>query len=331
MEYIDYNISPEYLSHWTKEDALREIIQNFLDYGEHDVVRENYIILSNEYEPENLNFLSVGVSRKHSNKAIGKYGEGLKMALMILAREDIPCFILAAGYKITPLFREGPTGKGFSVSLEEFYTTGFNFCMQYNEDEFNDFYDNKIVKKDEVIFTHEPYGSIVNKKSGDIFCGGLFVANIKKIKKSYNFNPEQLNLDRDRKTASSVDVNWAASYINAQQGKTEAAELEYDENEYVPMIRPELVKQFEPKLIGDDIKFTYKNKEGEEKVLNNRNATSKLKNDNWFSEQIKKIRAAIASSLGIYELLLDFKEKYVSGKEQEDAFDLILERFKNER
>lgn len=324
MEYIDYNISKNYLSHWNTQDALREVMQNFIDYGKYEVNCGDVITVSNTYEPIDLSFMSVGMSLKNNEKAIGKYGEGLKMALMILTREGYESYVKTNGYKITPCFRDTIVGETFSVSVEECNTNGFEFFANLDNEFFKDYYENKIIKEEDILFNFPPYGSIVSKNKGDVFCGGLFVSNVEGLSKAYDFNTNMLKLDRDRQTPKVFDVNWNASAINSAQGKIEAKDLSYSDNQYVSKIPDETIKEFTPKAIGDEVRFVYKNNEGKEVLLKNEHAEQVVKSSGFFKDAIKKLKLIIASKLGLYELLMDFKKKHVHSNDAVSDFDLIL-------
>ena len=98
-QIIHYGIGKDYLPNWGLPQALREIYQNFIDYGEYDAKSVKYgenvvVTITNDYKPETLEFLRIGMSNKGGNiNAIGKHGEGLKMALLVMARMDMFCII----------------------------------------------------------------------------------------------------------------------------------------------------------------------------------------------------------------------------------------------
>ena len=47
---INYFISENYIPDWTVQDAIREIYQNFIDYGEYSVTKATAIIESSTFE-----------------------------------------------------------------------------------------------------------------------------------------------------------------------------------------------------------------------------------------------------------------------------------------
>ena len=94
---IEYGFGRDYLPNWTLTEALREVFQNYIDYGEYkiksfptrntDIIR---ITVSNNYIPNKLEFLRIGNTDKGDNsEAIGHHGEGLKVAFLIFLREGL--------------------------------------------------------------------------------------------------------------------------------------------------------------------------------------------------------------------------------------------------
>ena len=138
---IKYGISRDYLPDWGYAEALREIYQNFDDYGiftedKTDVDGQGYdyeITLSNNYAPANLNFLSVGYSAKrHDNNTVGEHGEGLKMALLVLAREGVEVVLNTGASELTPTFYDDEhLGECFGINIAEKGYRTHNFSLRF--------------------------------------------------------------------------------------------------------------------------------------------------------------------------------------------------------
>ena len=117
METISYGITRDYLSHWGVNEALREIMQNFLDYGDYKVhFDRDTVTLSSNYVPDDLTFLGLGKSVKKEGSR-GKYGEGLKMALFIFCREDKGIQIQLEDKYISPCFIKSSIGEVFALEI----------------------------------------------------------------------------------------------------------------------------------------------------------------------------------------------------------------------
>lgn len=85
---IVYPIADTYVSEWNRVDAIREFIANALDAGEPRLVhngKEARISDSGEGILKK-NLVLGGTSKSKNAQAIGKFGEGLKMACLVLAR-----------------------------------------------------------------------------------------------------------------------------------------------------------------------------------------------------------------------------------------------------
>jgi len=107
VKRIVTGISPNYVKNWDTVKAIRELIQNYLD-SKSEFGCKGYICYKRGMavikdfgpglEPKHL---ALGISEK-SQGAIGKYGEGLKLALLVLAREHRKVEIWSNGTIIRP-------------------------------------------------------------------------------------------------------------------------------------------------------------------------------------------------------------------------------------
>lgn len=107
VKRIVTGISPNYVKNWDTVKAIRELIQNYLD-SKSEFGCKGYICYKRGMavikdfgpglEPKHL---ALGISEK-SQGAIGKYGEGLKLALLVLARECRKVEIWSNGTIICP-------------------------------------------------------------------------------------------------------------------------------------------------------------------------------------------------------------------------------------
>jgi hypothetical protein len=104
---ISLGISPSYVENWGPDKAIRELLQNYLDsktefgckgsvrwHAGRGIIRD----FGPGIEPRHL---ALGISEKSIN-AIGKYGEGLKLAMLVLVREGRHFVIEARGRRIIP-------------------------------------------------------------------------------------------------------------------------------------------------------------------------------------------------------------------------------------
>lgn len=255
---IHYGIGREYLSHWGFKDALREVFQNFIDYGEYKVITTNSVNdsicveISNDYIPEGLEFLRIGWSKKHGDSAIGKYGEGLKMAALIFAREDQSFWILTKDTIYNPSFKNnGGVGECLCIEHCEYgVTEGFTVVLSCPKKEYVEFIQN-VITNDDVIFANNSDGRIVNKPMGNIYSGGLFVANVDNLTRAYDIYPHNMTLDRDRKVPRNIDVEWHTSNLNNEYGRWKLNDQDKSDTQYIHDIPERLHKDVKLVKIGN--------------------------------------------------------------------------------
>jgi len=335
-ETIQYGIGKDYLPDWGIKEALREIFQNYFDYGVYNAgeryISNNRILitLENSYTPESYEFLQIGKSVKSGN-SIGKHGEGLKMAYMILLREGLFMQIRTQNKRIIAKWNQSIVGETLALDIIETKNTIEKFSIEFTcpIDIYEEFIHNTIADGD-IIYKDDYHGSIVDKPQGNLYSGRLFVCHLKNLKKAYDIPPNLLSLDRDRKVPQSWEVSYHTSNINTKQAEFDFVDQDYDDMQYtrIPVDR---YKDIKPIEVSGKIEYVAKiideeTKEVSEILITNQEYKSQLKSSNFFDSAINKIKRFLTSALGIDELLLNFRKKYCSSKEARQDFDIILEK-----
>jgi hypothetical protein len=221
-------ISPNYVSDWTIEEAIRELVQNMLDAKEEFGVwagtrydeNQGMAVLKDDGPGLEMRHLVMGISEK-SDDSVGQFGEGLKLALLVFAREHRKIEIWSNGKVITPnisyneeyetemisldiddidpKFKERTNGTiiKFECSEEEL-ETGKNYFINYYKRATEDF---EWIDKD---FTSLP--------GGKIWVNGSMVGEIESAKFSYHLTGEEARnaINRDR---GSVDTEKLSNII----------------------------------------------------------------------------------------------------------------------
>jgi len=332
-QFINFSIGRGYLPNWQYKEALREIYQNYLDYGKYDEVietKDDYTIvtLTNDYLPEGLEFLQLGKSVKSAG-SIGEHGEGLKMAMFVLTRLGMYISINTKDLIITGEFKDSIIGETFGLNIKRFDSTinelseGFVIKFTVPTVEFIRF-KAKVITENDILHTDIYHGKIVNKPKGEIYSGGLYVTTVKNYTKAYDIDPEHLSLDRDRSMPSTFDLNYHSSKLNESYGKLNAKDFTHSDTLFISNIPNTTKKQFTPQRIGNSIKFTYKDSIGKERVLNNEALADNLKSSNIFKDTIRYLKSLIFKGLGIYDLLIEFEKKHITTSEAKLDFDIIL-------
>ena len=238
MTRFELSISPNYVPDWTPVDAIREIFQNALDQQTENP--ENP--MSWEYSPEDRTLIISSKLSKLSTSSllfgegdkadkadlIGAFGEGYKLALLVLTRLDKPVTIQNYGQKElwTPSIEyspkygkkiliirtkrhifKAPPDNDLTFILEEIDPVLYAAVARSNL---------HILPPDKTIST--PFGRVLldDRQTGRIYVNGLFVCTDKDFRYGYDIHPKYLKLGRDRKLVSSFDLKWITSHIWAK-------------------------------------------------------------------------------------------------------------------
>ena len=217
-------ISPEYIKSWDIPMAIRELLQNLLDtkreFGASGAARYNkqrgLAELKDDGPGLELRHLALGISEKGAD-SVGQFGEGLKLALLLFAREGRFIDVRSKDYRLTPVIRPSEFGTEtlffeveemdssiqgttvrFECSLEE-----LSVGKSYFPTEFQVSQEHKVswVLKDKISFP-----------GGRIFINGSLVANIPDSLFSYHLWGEDAKKisNRDR---SIVDHTLLRGFI----------------------------------------------------------------------------------------------------------------------
>ena len=235
MSRYELTISPEYVKHWTPVEAIREIFQNALDsegkmswnYG---ATHENTLCITSTGTKLSYKSLLMGHTTKALDSSkIGQFGEGFKLALLVLARCGhyveiqnsnevwVPKLVKSRRFDSTILTID-ITKKFFSKE------TALTFVVNgITEEMFAEFKENNFhlnpVPDTEKIKTGK--GSILLSRPGDLFVHGLFVEHKKDFVYGYDLRPGVLTLDRDRRSVSEFNLSWVASQMWAESSRAD--------------------------------------------------------------------------------------------------------------
>ena len=341
-ELIQYGFGLNYLKSWSIQHALREVFQNYLDYGEYSLITKeddntgNIIVkVSNTYKPDNLEFLRVGNSGKANDATtIGQHGEGLKMAFLIFKREGLEIKLRTQSHIFIPTSYINELGECFGIEYYKHEEVRDTFDLMFTiPKSYYDTFIKTIINKEDVLFECPTYGRIVAKTKGDIFVGGLFVCNKHNFSKAYDFNPQHIKLDRDRAMPSDFEIKWVTSKMMESYKDFKASDIQYADMEFVSHISEPEIKKFKPTLVNGSVEFTTTvvNKDGkvEDVFVKHDTVKATLRNHSWFQSTIEKLKMFILKKLGITEMLEEFKKTHRMYGEMAKDFDLIISRSKH--
>lgn len=246
---VPLSLSKNYVAHWTWKEAIREILQNAIDCGHWDLKQtgDGEIFISTYSGAIPRSALLLGESGKRDLDKIGTFGEGLKLALLILCREGYDVAVYSGTEKWTPFIAHNPQfgTECLHIRIEDApdekvdtVHVMVNGLSGEQIDQIEDMYlqshqyEESIVQVDgNYIFEAEtvcgPLEYNLDLMSDDeiprrVYCGGLYVCDLPKgFHYSYNFRPDRVKLDRDRKTVQQWDITWEISRLLAEAGRAD--------------------------------------------------------------------------------------------------------------
>ena len=236
MSKFELSLSSDYVPGWTIVDAIRELFQNAVDQeaqcpdntASWDYSDDTLRVSNKKSTLTTTSLLLGSTSKAGDTGTIGQFGEGYKVATLVL-------------------LREGKTVTFYNYGAREVWRPRFVKSRRFNADILTFFIDKEFpwtnvpsddlvveiqgITDDEWLESIVPsnlrlrddfdvvettdFGDIISLP-GQVFVNGLFVCNYKPYKYGYNFKPGQLKLDRDRKLASDFDLKWLASKMWSQ-------------------------------------------------------------------------------------------------------------------
>ena len=235
MKY-ELPISPNYVSNWGVKEAIREILQNAIDAEKcgcekqinyNEELHNLYITTKGTTLP--ISSLVLGCSSKtNEDNMIGKFGEGYKLALVVLLRN---------GHQVS--IANGENYWDISFEYSDIYKTevlcvgtlnkclvqeipSIVFCItNIDQDLYNEFLQYfPCINEDYGETVESAYGSILLDKrfKGKMYVEGLYIQSDNNFDYGYNFNADVVDLDRDRKAINYYELRrlTAASVVSAE-------------------------------------------------------------------------------------------------------------------
>lgn len=250
---IELSLSRNYVKHWSWKEAIRELVQNALDCEDHSIVSTygGQLIIRTKNGAISRTSLLLGESGKSEDgDTIGHFGEGLKLALLILAREGYDVTVVSGKDIWTP----------FLEHSEKFQTECLHIKIEEDSEAEDDvveirvstltseqmeFIDNMYIHDslfDQAIMefegnrVYEPFVLHGAEEEDDdlparVYVGGLYVCDLPHgWRYSYDLRPGRVKLDRDRKTVGTWDMCWEVARLYTQAGRADIlVELSKDE------------------------------------------------------------------------------------------------------
>lgn len=218
---IVYPITSDYAKDWTIMKALKELISNALDADEKCSItfKDGEMIISDKGEGlSRQNLLFGSTTKKTDDKKIGMFGEGLKMASLVLARNKRKFRLVTKGFEYTARIERDKLFNADVLVLElkpSRKRIGTDIYIQSTETETNSAKANFLAFNKEYV---EVAPNIYDFKSGKskykkgFFVNGMFVMSSESIF-SYNIKNKGV-IGRDRNNVNTdlvkreVEQSW---------------------------------------------------------------------------------------------------------------------------
>lgn len=251
-------LSRSYVKHWGVAEAVRELLQNALDsdsplewrFGEDD----SLTITSRNARLEPRSLLLGSTSKSDASDKIGQFGEGYKIALLVLTREGREVTIFNNDLIWGPVFKHSKTfNEEVLVIEEQKYPEGRGKGLQFvieglTADDIAQIKARTLHMQESIGEVEDTsFGQILLDQPGKLYVKGLYVCDTK-LWFGYNVKPEFLKLERDRQTVDSFDLEWLAKqmWFEAKGRMPQVVELlekECPDLKYANYDCPEVLKE----------------------------------------------------------------------------------------
>lgn len=235
MAIYELGLHEDYVRTWGVVEGLREILQNALDQERIDPSNKMYIayneeesllMLGNKNSILEKDTLLLGYTTKADDPdTIGQFGEGYKLALLVLQRAGKEVIvrnngkreewlvslkksrrynnqnILTVDIKKLPIFKKKPN---HNLVFE---------IKGVTKEEYEQLQAMRYTPSDQVVST--PYGEIdfSEERKGEIYYKGLKIMTSDKFRYGYNVRDVQIAIGRDRNVASEMNITYATTIL----------------------------------------------------------------------------------------------------------------------
>lgn len=232
MKIIALTLSPKYAAHWGLWEAVRELLQNAYDQADADPdckvifdFEDGFVRITTTTGRLTAKSLLLGETTKEGGTTTrGKFGEGYKLALLVLHRLGHEPVVRMDGEDWIPFVEFDATFGSdiFKIRIEadderKLDQPGVTFVIKgITPEQWADLRANVC----------ETYGILHEaKEKGRIYAGKLFVTTLSELTRGYSFKVGEVELDRDRGMVRSFDVKYATSRMWEREGLAEVVDM----------------------------------------------------------------------------------------------------------
>ena len=222
----ELTLNKAYVARWGVLEAVRELIQNALDsdspfeftFDKEDDGANTLTLTSANAQLTPQTLLLGATTKADAADKIGSFGEGYKIALLVLTREGRPVNIHNGDRVWAPFFRFSKRFEDDLLCISDdaapFKNRGLSFLVSgLTDEEVAGIRESCLPMQQHIGETLKTScGEILLQKPGQLFVGGLFICKTE-LKYGYNMNPDRIKLERDRKTVDNFDLTYATTHM----------------------------------------------------------------------------------------------------------------------
>lgn len=367
---IELPISPDYVKSWTFAHAIRELLQNAIDQevtSPDNTMTVTYdpeaqvLRIANKSSALDRSSLLLGVTTKSGDqRTIGQFGEGYKLALLVLTRLNhavrilnykskeswIPRFVHSAKlgatvltiqivkYRFTKVPDHDLTFEVYGVDPDQWLT------IQANTLHLQDQPRHELITSQGAILTgHE--------QRGRIYVNGLYVTTNKDLHFGYNFKPQYVQLDRDRTMVRDFDVQWSTSYMWAELAKDhhdmvmmllerDAPDIKYVENVNRTSLKDQAEANFVSRhgptavpIVNEDSRQSWARHEGVKTVIVPTPYYALITGSSHYAHRAMSLTKSTKLVMTPYEVIKQFHDDNTLSERTESDWDELLETSKD--
>lgn len=214
MRTIELPLSRDYVRQWGVAEGIRELIQNAIDSDspfEYSFMGDTLTIASRYSTLDPKTLILGSTSKADDNGKIGSFGEGYKIAILVLTREGLEVLVRNGEVDWRPAMRHSDTYGDEVLHIDITPAERMNFGLEFvikglTHAQSNAVYESCLLMQpmmEDIIET--PRGNILPDRPGKLYVGGLYVCDTD-LAYGYDMKPEHITLERDRKTVDSWDL-----------------------------------------------------------------------------------------------------------------------------
>jgi len=250
----ELSMSKNYVSHWGMVEGIRELLQNAIDSDSpfEWEFSDGTLLLHSRFSKLEPKTLLLGTSNKADDpESIGNFGEGYKIAMLVLTRLGYDVKIHNCRNIWTPEFRFNRKYESEMLYVVSTSASTINEGVTFEVSGLSDFdfdqiQDTCLHLQDEIgEIKQTQYGKILINKPGRLYVGGLFICN-NDLRYGYDIEPRHIKLERDRQTVSNYDLQMITTKMWFESDDMELVvsliEANLDDVGYADWNTPEIVK-----------------------------------------------------------------------------------------